>query len=538
MGEHRLSARGEEFIAHFEGLRTRLYNDPAGHCTVGIGHLVHRGRCNGAASEAPFRNGISREKAFDLMRTDAAGFVRAVNRLVARDLEQHEFDALVSFAYNVGDGALQRSTALRELNHGNKQAVPALIMPFVHDDKGNVIAGLVRRRQAEGDLFAHGDYDPGPGHSAPEGSGTRGDDTEEPHPSLQLRPGEAAHLREWAALEAIEDWPGYDATMAKDAGAVQQWIDERCTMLHKLIRSDSAKDNRRLCRHQRLAALERHRGVSLGPAVLPTAGCTASEKAHIAMREAYIGFTSTSDDQKQRKLANLDWLVERRKQIYALGQKDGWDEADRRARYRALSIATSFGEAYEHWQDQRAAAPPPSNGDDDDDHHGNGVAPRGLALRWLTEHRGITENPNGSNTDDRTDGIRHAQLGCARNLVSQPWCGVWCFTALKAAGVPGINARMAGVALIEDDARAGRAPFRGWTTDRSRVMRGDLVVIGGRGVHVETVREVLGDGSVTTDGGNTNPGTPATSGKAYGAFQRRRFPGEIYGFALVDYPDG
>jgi len=137
----------------------------------------------------------------------------------------------------------------------------------------------------------------------------------------------------------------------------------------------------------------------------------------------------------------------------------------------------------------------------------------------------------------RDDGIRRAQVDCARNLVSQPWCGVWCFTALKAAGVPGINARMAAVTFIEDDARAGRGPFRGWTVDHSRVMRGDLVVIGGRGVHVETVREVHGAGAVTTDGGNTNPGTPATSGTAFGSFRRRRFPPEIHGFALVDYPD-
>jgi GH24 family phage-related lysozyme (muramidase) len=541
MGEHRLSARGEAFIAHFEGLRTKLYNDPAGHCSIGVGHLVHLGRCNGAGSEAPFRNGISREEAFKLMRKDAARFEKAVNKAVAPDLEQHEFDALVSFAYNVGEGALQRSSALRELNHGRKSALPSLIMPFVHDGKGNVIAGLVRRRRAEGDLFAHADYDPGPGHSTPEGSSRSAQEVEAPHPSLQLRPGEAAHLREWAALVAIRDWPGYDEHMAIDAAAVQKWIDERCALLHKLIRSESAKDNKRLCRQQRLTALEHHRGVSLGPAVLPTAACTASEKAHIAMREAYIGFTSTSPEQKDRKLANLDWLVDRRRQVYALGEHDGWDDVDRKARYRCLSIATSHGPAFENWQEHRrtAAAPPPDHDDDDHggDPHANGMAPRGEALRWLTMHRGITEDPMGSNTDRREDGIRNAQLGCARNLVSQPWCGVWCFTALKAAGVPGINARMAAVAFIEDDARAGRGPFRGWTTDRSRVLRGDLVVIGGRGVHVETVREVHGDGSVTTDGGNTGPGTPGTSGKAFGSFRRRRFPSEIHGFALVDYPD-
>jgi hypothetical protein len=56
-------------------------------------------------------------------------------------------------------------------------------------------------------------------------------------------------------------------------------------------------------------------------------------------------------------------------------------------------------------------------------------------------------------------------------------------------------------------------------------------------VHVETVREVHGDGSVTTDGGNTGPGTPGSGGSAYGSFRRRRFPSEIYGFALIDYPD-
>ena len=62
-----ISDAGLEFITGHEGLRLELYNDPAGHATIGVGHLVHLGPIDGRASEAPFANGITRAEAMDLL---------------------------------------------------------------------------------------------------------------------------------------------------------------------------------------------------------------------------------------------------------------------------------------------------------------------------------------------------------------------------------------------------------------------------------------------------------------------------------------
>jgi len=154
-----LSNPGANFIARFEGMVLHLYNDPAGHCTVGIGHLVHHGRCDGRASEAPFRNGITRERAFELFRQETAGFAQAVRRHIRVPLNQAQFDALLSWAFNCGAGVLQTSTLARRLNAGDFAAVPRELARW--DKAGNPprpVAGLTRRRRAEGELFAHGRY--------------------------------------------------------------------------------------------------------------------------------------------------------------------------------------------------------------------------------------------------------------------------------------------------------------------------------------------------------------------------------------------
>lgn len=149
---------------------------------------------------------------------------------------------------------------------------------------------------------------------------------------------------------------------------------------------------------------------------------------------------------------------------------------------------------------------------------------------------GFTENPSNSNKDKRSNGISTSQIRCL-GWDGEPWCGCWCHYSLTAAGVTGMGSWMASVAAIEDRARAGNTPFRGWTTDRSRIKMGDLVVIGGYGVHVEQVRgAALSDGGVPTWGGNTSPGTSGSQSNGGGAFRRVRYPGEVRGFALVRFP--
>lgn len=69
-----ISRAGLKFIADWEGFRGQLYNDPAGHCTIGFGHLVHHGPCNGTEPER-FKRGLTRAQALALLREDASGFV-------------------------------------------------------------------------------------------------------------------------------------------------------------------------------------------------------------------------------------------------------------------------------------------------------------------------------------------------------------------------------------------------------------------------------------------------------------------------------
>lgn len=174
------------------------------------------------------------------------------------------------------------------------------------------------------------------------------------------------------------------------------------------------------------------------------------------------------------------------------------------------------------------------------------LTPRGKALRRMSTHRGITEEPDGSNTDrrphkgDKRWGIRKAQEALGKWLVGLPWCGTWCAWALSAAGVRGVNYRQASVALIEDDARAGRAPFSRWLAPSGwrDVLRGDLVVWFGRGVHVEMVRAfkvVGGQVYVVTDGGNTSSGAAGSQSNGGGSFRRVRPLWQVHGFARVDY---
>lgn len=180
------------------------------------------------------------------------------------------------------------------------------------------------------------------------------------------------------------------------------------------------------------------------------------------------------------------------------------------------------------------------------------LTPRGKALRHMTRHRGITEEPAGSNTDRRPHkgdarwGIRKAQttlVGGATWLVGTPWCGTWCAWALRKAGVQGVSYRLASVALIEQDARAGRAPFRDWL-DRSeyrQVLRGDLAVLFGRGVHVAMVRsfkKIGGQVYVITDEGNTSSGTGGSQSNGGGSYRRVRPLSDVHGFARVDFPGG
>jgi lysozyme len=155
-GGRRLSKKGAAFIAHFEGFRPKLYNDPVGHCTIGCGHLVHHGPINGSES-AEFRRGITRERALALLQDDAGTAANEITRSVKVRLSQAQLDALISFAFNVGNGAFRDSTLLKLLNQGDYDSVPAQLNRWTKAS-GKTLPGLVTRRKAEGELFQRGKY--------------------------------------------------------------------------------------------------------------------------------------------------------------------------------------------------------------------------------------------------------------------------------------------------------------------------------------------------------------------------------------------
>lgn len=159
---------------------------------------------------------------------------------------------------------------------------------------------------------------------------------------------------------------------------------------------------------------------------------------------------------------------------------------------------------------------------------------RGTAVNWAKAQVGTRENPAGSNRGPK---ITDWQTALGAWLIGTPWCGSFVAAAMRHAGVKGVNYRLASVAYIEDDAKSGSAPFRSWTTDGNRgVLPGDLVVLFGRGVHVEMVEKVHPH-HVDTIGGNTGP--PSGSGSQSnggGVYRRKRPRSQVRGYALVNYP--
>lgn len=150
----RLSERGLSLLRDFEGFSERAYPDPGSSnglpVTIGYGSTRDEdGR--------PFRLGdtITRERADELLRREVAETERQVAAYVSVPITQPQFDALCSFAYNVGVGAFGKSTLLRKLNAGDYAGAADELLRWDKND-GRVMPGLARRRRAERELFLSG----------------------------------------------------------------------------------------------------------------------------------------------------------------------------------------------------------------------------------------------------------------------------------------------------------------------------------------------------------------------------------------------
>jgi lysozyme len=144
----RISQQGIDLIKQFEGCKLKPYLCPAKKWTVGYGHVIGNGATLAEADNRLF----TKEEVDVLLRTDLRRFERGVLRYCTVHLTQSQFDALTSWAYNLGLGTLQRSTMRQKILRKDGEAASKELLKY---DKvgGKAIKGLTRRRQAEYRLF-------------------------------------------------------------------------------------------------------------------------------------------------------------------------------------------------------------------------------------------------------------------------------------------------------------------------------------------------------------------------------------------------
>lgn len=155
-GARLVSEDAIKLIVTFEGIAKRgsdgliyPYHDVVGYPTIGIGHLLSREKWEDLSKYTP----ITLDQAYAIKMRDLDKFSVGVSRLITCTLNDNEFGALVSLAFNIGLGNLQASTLRRKLNRGDSREECAL--EFLKWDKagGQKIRGLTRRRVAESKFF-------------------------------------------------------------------------------------------------------------------------------------------------------------------------------------------------------------------------------------------------------------------------------------------------------------------------------------------------------------------------------------------------
>lgn len=151
---HEISKAGLRFLIREEGVRPFAYNDPAGHATFGVGHLIHRGpvtaedRLKWGTPERP----QPMKFVMDVLEHDLDTYEAAVDEAAHGRKRKREFDAMVSLAFNIGAGGFRTSTVAREFSAGHKQAAANAFLLW---DNPSI---LRPRREREKRLFLTGQY--------------------------------------------------------------------------------------------------------------------------------------------------------------------------------------------------------------------------------------------------------------------------------------------------------------------------------------------------------------------------------------------
>jgi hypothetical protein len=340
-----------------------------------------------------------------------------------------------------------------------------------------------------------------------------------------LTEAEQAHWNEYTTLRQLSDWPGFDAAQDDRRAAARAWLEDRRADLWHDLNTEPVDDaanqkNKRRQRYDFLKPENLNSGAPKHEVRLPCPGtATDTEKVYVEEREGYLAFGSTTDAQKARKQANVDWLVDRRKQLWHLMQDDPYGNGpnDREARYDALCVATHHGTPYEDWDEAHNKWGQPHTGSD-------GGSGRSACRDWLDGYLGVHENPDGSNC-----GYEHPSEWSLRVYGDDgvPWCATFAVCSSWDNGVSGSGT--AGVYNNTELAKKGQGIYRGYTTDPSKLHAGDHAFISDD--HTGVIYD--------RDDGRTVEGNTSSSSAWNGGCVEKKNRGWGYwtGFGLVRYDD-
>lgn len=188
------SQTGIDLIKRFEGLRLKAYQDSVGVWTIGYGHTKD------VTSDLT----INETEAEELLKKDIETFEETINEVVTVPLSQNQFDALVSFTFNVGSNAFKKSSLLETLNNNNYGEAQKEFYRWVYAGTQK-LSGLIERREAEAELF-----------------GSDIDNQEEEKPKKQIDAGNGYSTN-------TINWNDFDSPVSKyfTVGEVTQWDSQR-----------------------------------------------------------------------------------------------------------------------------------------------------------------------------------------------------------------------------------------------------------------------------------------------------------------------
>ncbi len=139
---------GQKFLTSVEGVKYKAYKDSGGVWTIGRGITYYEDGTKVKSGDA-----ISQEREEKLFQATLSSYVNNVNKAVTANLNQNQFNALVSYCYNIGIPAFNKSTLLKKVNaNPGDSNIRTQFMRWVYDN-GKKVTGLVNRRKKEADLY-------------------------------------------------------------------------------------------------------------------------------------------------------------------------------------------------------------------------------------------------------------------------------------------------------------------------------------------------------------------------------------------------